>query len=302
MLNFFLLIILTSFSNEKISLKLMETAEVENVNSVMLGEIAEISCSSFCKDLYFLKISSSNGYISRLDLEKSLGKSFDNFEISGKVTKIYQKTDSLTNALTHALTKYVLNMNKLGNTHVEVRLMNLNYDDHKNLDLKNISFESADFKGVSGRYFFKTSNGKYLDAQINVLADVIMAKTNISQNQDFTKNNTFIQRKSITAPNLINTYEEISNYRSTCFIEIGQAIKKQCLNSRPLVLRGELIKLEIISGNINISTNAEALRDGSLNDIIDVKNLFSNEKIKARVVKENTVEVRIWEKWYFYHY
>lgn len=293
MFYFYLFFIFTCFSNEKIVLKLSETSEVKDINNIMLGEIAEISCENFCKDLYFLKIYSSNGYISRFDVEKSLSKNFNNFEIFGKVTKIEQKEDSLTNSLTQKLSSYVLTMNKVGNPKVEVKLLNLKQENFKNIDLKNLNFESYDFKGLSGKYFFKVSNGQYLEAQISVVADVLMAKTNISQNQDFSKSNLYIERKLITAPNFVNSYSEINNYRSTCLIEIGQPIKKQCLNVRPLVLRGELIKLDIISGNINISTNAESLRDGNLNDVIDVVNLFSNEKIKARVVSENTVEVRI---------
>lgn len=282
------------YANNNIFISMNKTAEVKDTQNVMLGEVSEIKCENSCSKLNFIKISSTNGYITRFDLEKALENLSLNYEIKGKVTKINQNSNtSIIDDLTNAVVSYVLSIRRQGNPVVKVEIMNL--DTQKFRNVKNFELEANNFKPVSGNYYFNIlgNNKLFFEARVDITADVLSAKNIININEDFSKFNVLKTRSQILYPNLINSMNEIKNLRSVCTIQRGELIKSGCLNTRPLVLRNEIIKLEIKSGNITLSTNAKALNDANLNEIIEVINLFSNEKIKARVSQENTVEVNI---------
>jgi len=287
---FFLFLINFLFSNYEI--RLQETAVVNDINNIMLGEFADIKCENFCKDLIFLNISSSNGYITRFNVEKALAANFKNYKIIGKVTKITQKHSAeLKETLTKAISDYVLSYMK----EVKIELKILNFEKEKFNNIRSFEVETANFQGISGVYFFNLKNNKnnLIKADIKIYKNVLKTKTKISINDYFNKNSFEIVNILIDKPNYVSSFQEIKNLRSNCNLEINNILSRNCLNIKPMVQRNELIKLIVRSNNVSITTSARALKDAALFDIVEVLNLFSNEKIQAKVIEENTVEVNI---------
>jgi len=287
---FYMLLFKFIFSNYEINLR--SQATVNDINNIMLGEVADINCESFCKELIFLNISSSNGYITRFNVEKALASNFKNYKINGKVTKLIQKQSiEIKEALTKAVIAYVLSYIK--DAKVEVSI--LNFEKDKFNKLNSYQIETGNFQGISGLYYFNIKNNKNLvfSANLKIYRNVLKAKTKLSINDYFNVNSFETVNILIDKPNLVSKYSEIKDLRSNCIIEVNDILSKNCLNIKPMVQRDELIKLIIKSNNVMLSTTAKALKDANLNEIVEVINLFSNQKIKAKVMGENIVEVNI---------
>lgn len=74
-------------------------------------------------------------------------------------------------------------------------------------------------------------------------------------------------------------------------VSTGQAITRFDVGSPRIVDKGDLIKVELVSGSILIEANAKCLEPGGMNDLVQVEVLPQKKKLVAQVVGEYRVRV-----------
>jgi flagella basal body P-ring formation protein FlgA len=73
----------------------------------------------------------------------------------------------------------------------------------------------------------------------------------------------------------------------------GEAVALNLLVDVPIIKRGKVVTIVVRSAGVTVKARGEALEDGALGDTIDVRNLSGRAVVKAVVVAEGTVEVKI---------
>ena len=71
----------------------------------------------------------------------------------------------------------------------------------------------------------------------------------------------------------------------------GEALRQIDITEKPLVERGDLVELRLRSAAISLHTSGRAENAGSVGDLIQVRNLQSDQRVMARVIGPNNVEV-----------
>ncbi|CAM3862625.1 flagellar basal body P-ring formation chaperone FlgA [Cereibacter sphaeroides] len=72
----------------------------------------------------------------------------------------------------------------------------------------------------------------------------------------------------------------------------GQPVLPRHLEPDWLVTRGGPVALRVAAGPIEVLAPAEALEDGALGDLVEVRNLSSGATLRATVTARNLAEVR----------
>jgi flagella basal body P-ring formation protein FlgA len=73
----------------------------------------------------------------------------------------------------------------------------------------------------------------------------------------------------------------------------GEAIALNLLVSVPIIERGKVVTIVVRSAGVTVEARGEALENGALGDTISVRNLAGKAVVKAVVVAEDTVEVKV---------
>jgi flagella basal body P-ring formation protein FlgA len=73
----------------------------------------------------------------------------------------------------------------------------------------------------------------------------------------------------------------------------GEAVALNLLAGVPIIKRGKAVTIVVRNAGLTVEARGEALEDGALGDIIDVRNLASKTVVKAAVVAEDMVEVKV---------
>jgi flagella basal body P-ring formation protein FlgA len=86
--------------------------------------------------------------------------------------------------------------------------------------------------------------------------------------------------------------DQLEGYLLQRTVKTGQVLTPYIVKAPALIKRGEWVT--IISGRkgLTVTSSGEALKDGVLGDQIPVKNLRSNTKIRAWVVKKGVVATK----------
>lgn len=74
-------------------------------------------------------------------------------------------------------------------------------------------------------------------------------------------------------------------------VAAGRPIKNAEIAAQTLVQRGSLVLLTLNAGALNLSTEAKALEDGAIGDVIRVVNTTSNQTLQATVTATNQVTI-----------
>jgi len=74
-------------------------------------------------------------------------------------------------------------------------------------------------------------------------------------------------------------------------IRAGTVVQKQWLEAPKLVLHGEIVKVDVISGSTRLEAEGVAETSGSLGEMISVRNPESKRRFRARVVSKGRVRV-----------
>jgi flagella basal body P-ring formation protein FlgA len=73
----------------------------------------------------------------------------------------------------------------------------------------------------------------------------------------------------------------------------GEAVALNLLVDVPIIKKGKVVTIVARNAGVTVRARGEALEDGAVGDIIDVRNLSGRAVVKAVVVAEDTVEVKI---------
>ncbi len=73
----------------------------------------------------------------------------------------------------------------------------------------------------------------------------------------------------------------------------GETLREDALTSAPVVRRGDVVKLQVMSQGVQLTAFAVAQREGREGETIDVKNMDSGVIVKARVRDAHTVAVEL---------
>jgi flagella basal body P-ring formation protein FlgA len=73
----------------------------------------------------------------------------------------------------------------------------------------------------------------------------------------------------------------------------GEAIALNLLVNVPIIERGKIVTIVVQRAGVTVKARGEALENGALGDVISVRNLAGRAVVKAAVVAEDTVEVKV---------
>ena len=123
--------------------------------------------------------------------------------------------------------------------------------------------------------------------------DVIIARRMLDRHQKITEDDIGSQRVETTKFNrhFFRRDDAIIGYRTKQIIQKGKVIFASMVELPPVIKRGDVVKIEIILKNVEVTALGQALEDGRLGDTINVKNISSGKRLQARVVDEKTVKV-----------
>jgi len=74
-------------------------------------------------------------------------------------------------------------------------------------------------------------------------------------------------------------------------VRANQPINRGDVGSPILVHRGDLIEIRVVGGGISVTTNAKALGDGAVSELIEIETLQPRKRLIARVVQPGMVEI-----------
>lgn len=132
-------------------------------------------------------------------------------------------------------------------------------------------------------------------AKVEVIDDVVVAKSRIKRGSEIAESDLLTIRKDIS--------KESKGYASEAELTIGQVARRdilpnedlntQVVESPVLVSKGSPVKLVFKGKNIFLSNIAKAMKSGRAGDIIPVRTVNSNKTIYAVVRDSNLVEVAL---------
>jgi flagella basal body P-ring formation protein FlgA len=108
----------------------------------------------------------------------------------------------------------------------------------------------------------------------------------------------------LTQANLTIAYKDTLTLRGSTISDIGSVIgsktKRHLQQQQPiiannicLVCRGDPVTIYARSGNLTLKSIGKALKDGSIGQVISVKNSSSGRRIEALVVAVGEVEIKL---------
>ena len=90
---------------------------------------------------------------------------------------------------------------------------------------------------------------------------------------------------------LVPSKTVLENYEARSTIAMSQPLFWHDISGRKLVIAGENVQAFAKRGALVVSIRAKSLEDGILGDIIELRNLESNQRIEGEVVDEGKVQV-----------
>ncbi len=85
--------------------------------------------------------------------------------------------------------------------------------------------------------------------------------------------------------------DPLENMEARQSIAEGKPITKRLLRQRPLIHRGDAVRVEVLAGKLSLVTDGRAIQDGVKGKKIKVK-LSTGKTVRARVVKSGWLVVR----------
>ncbi len=132
-------------------------------------------------------------------------------------------------------------------------------------------------------------------ARVRTYDNVVVAKRMLDRHQKITEDDLEVQRIETTKINrhFFRRETPIVGKRTKQIIQKGRIIFAGMVELPPVVKRGDVVKIKIILNNVEVTALGQALEDGRLGDTIRVKNISSGKRLRAEVVDDKTVKVRL---------
>jgi flagella basal body P-ring formation protein FlgA len=141
-------------------------------------------------------------------------------------------------------------------------------------------------------------NGKkpwkiYITANIARYSDVVVATEHISRGTPIQKHQlmTTKMETSVLSRGYYTSIEQVAGQLAKYDIAKDRTVLPSSITKPKLVKRGKEVTILANSGPITVRMRGQAITDGALGDIIQVKNLRSRKIIQAQVINTNRVQV-----------
>jgi flagella basal body P-ring formation protein FlgA len=135
----------------------------------------------------------------------------------------------------------------------------------------------------------------YIGLQVNAYKELIVAQKNVIKGEKIIKND--FQRKKMNLNNVngnpIAQWDNplLENSVARQPIGQGQVLTERHLKKPLLIGWGDQIQAEVIVGQIRASTMVQARGSGRKGDFIQVENLRTGQKFRARIINTNLVRI-----------
>lgn len=129
-----------------------------------------------------------------------------------------------------------------------------------------------------------------------VAADVLVTTTSVQRYDVLGEGNVAVERREFTTlPRQLLTPDtlfgaEAFGWRATRPIQPGTVLTQSMVETVPVVLKGAPVQIVAAGAHVVVAAPGEALEDGRLGDIIQVRNVTSGQIIRARVSAADRVE------------
>jgi len=129
---------------------------------------------------------------------------------------------------------------------------------------------------------------------LKALMPVAVATQTLKANEPLSSSNVTMEVRDIAdIRGAVFDKNQLSGKQATRTIKAGKVIQTSYLKSIPLVHRGEMVKVVLRSGGLQLTTKGIARSDGGLNDVIRVQNTNSNKFFYCQVTAPGLVEVKL---------
>lgn len=130
----------------------------------------------------------------------------------------------------------------------------------------------------------------YVPARFSDVIEAVVARQNLRPGTPITAEMLQIEQRErrLLRGTIVTDPEQIIGARNRRSISLGQMVS---LEDLCLVCRGDIVTINVDHATLNVSATGVAEQDGSLGDLIRIRNRQSNQLIEAQVIAVNTVQV-----------
>jgi flagella basal body P-ring formation protein FlgA len=180
----------------------------------------------------------------------------------------------------------------------------------KNYPNKNINFNVKDviIKNIVGKFSIpvevyvenKLNRIIYLKCKVDILKEVVVAKTNIKKGDIIDSSNIFLKKLEMSKLPLNVISNDIANLYGKVAannIEEGKPLTPDNVKNRIVIFRGDEVTIRIKNGSLTLTAIGQSLQDGYIGQNITVRVLSgaSKKNIVAKVLDVNLVELNLGE-------
>ncbi|OHC89086.1 MAG: flagella basal body P-ring formation protein FlgA [Sideroxydans sp. RIFOXYB12_FULL_59_6] len=137
----------------------------------------------------------------------------------------------------------------------------------------------------------KTGWSVFLQADIKVTVDLLVANRPIAQGSVLGPADFGLQRGELGRPGLLTAPEQAIGKILKFSIGAGQVLRQDMLRAPLLIRQGQTVKLRARGNGFVVSQEGQALNDAGKDEIVRVRTA-SSQVISARTVAEGTAEVQ----------
>ena len=131
----------------------------------------------------------------------------------------------------------------------------------------------------------------YVPARFSDIIEAVVARQNLRPGTPLTADMLQIEQRErrLLRGTIVTDPQQIIGARNRRSISLGQIVS---LEDLCLVCRGDIVTINVNHATLNVSATGIAEQDGSLGDLIRIRNRQSNQLIEAQVTAVNEVQVR----------
>lgn len=134
-----------------------------------------------------------------------------------------------------------------------------------------------------------------IDVEIDTPQQVVVAKNAIPKGRAVTSDDIRVEPVSAkrVRGRVARSPEVVVGRVARRAVANGETLREDALTSAPVIRRGDVVKLLVVSQGVQLTAFAVAQREGREGETIDVKNMDSGAIVKARVRDAHTVTVEL---------
>jgi len=134
-----------------------------------------------------------------------------------------------------------------------------------------------------------------LCAWLDIFETVVCVSRNLKRGRVISQNDLYMDRRNISdmVEDVVMDKDQVVGLMAKHNIKADDILKQWVLKKNPVVKRGDMVTILVLSRGLRITAPGKVLDDGFKGDSISVLNTMSDKKIFARVIDTSTVQVDI---------